>query len=257
MRGIYKILLVKALLLVFFNQGIQEIITSSDVSFQLIEVPVIDITFYMMGREEADANSLKLIRENVEYLNLEFEGSIKFEINSFFVNQGHALLPDLHKEYFSVEELTVDKLVKDIENKGSINVFIFDSYIVEEMQAELMGFTPIFRASFKDYETSSPSFDRIFLSYNALVKQTTLVHEMGHFLGLDHPWEMTEINKDLMGLSDKNDVQNNHMAYGLHVEKFTYEQLERMQHFALKFREYLVDRKEYFVNNQLVSTSHY
>ena len=191
------------------------------------------------------------------YLNDEFEGVIKFEAKEIVVNSGQAFLPDLHKEYFGVEEKTVDSLVRDIESHGSINVYIFDSYVIEELNAELMGFTPIFKANHKEYVNASPNFDRIFLSYSSLPKQTTLVHEMGHFLGLDHPWEMSEINQSMMGLHSDSDIDHNHMAYGINVESFTYEQLERMQHFALEFRSYLIDRREYYINDDLVSSFDY
>ncbi len=257
MDGVFKILLVKALLVLCFNPSLENIFPFQNNITQVTEVPVMDMRFYLMSRSDVKSETIKSIRDNVDYLNKEFEGIIKFEVEHFFIDKGHALLPDLHKEYFGVEKLTIDSLVENIEHKGSINVFVFDSYVVEEVNAELMGFTPIFRASHKDYINASPSFDRIFLSYNALAKQTTLVHEMGHFLGLDHPWEMSEINRKLMGLESEEQVKRNHMAYGLHVDGFTHEQLERMQHFALEFRSYLIDRKEYFVNNNLVSMVEY
>lgn len=249
MTNVSKIIFVKLFLIFSLNMGVNEIIPFNNLTINLVTVPVLNLNFYMMNRSEADTETLASIRENVTYLNQEFEHQIKFEVKQFFVDDGFALLPDLHKEYFGVEELTVDKLVKDIEEQGSINVFIFDSYVIEEMNAELMGFTPIFRAAHKEYEKTSPNFDRIFLAYSALEKKTTLVHEMGHFLGLDHPWEMTEINQDLMGLNSTASIEKNHMAYGAKVEGFTSEQLARMQHFALQFRAYLLSRKEYRIKN--------
>lgn len=209
------------------------------------EIPVMEVNFYMMGRTRAALKEINALKDNVEYLNREFEGKIKFEMNQYVVNEGFALLPDLHREYIGVEELTVDSLVKNIESQGSINVFIFDSYVIEDLDAELMGFTPIFKAKHSDYELVSPSFDRIFIAYSALEKKTTLVHEMGHFLGLDHPWEMTDTNRNLMGLSSQDLTEKNHMAYGFKVSEFTDEQLEKMQHFALEFRTYLVKKREY------------
>jgi len=254
MTNVSKIFLAKFILVVCFNLSINDIIPFNNLTNNLVEVPVMDLNFYMMSRSSADAETLKSIRENVAYLNEEFENKIKFEVKQFFVDEGHALLPDLHKEYFGVEELTVEKLVKNIEDKGSINVYIFDSYVIEDLNAELMGFTPIFRASHKEYEQTSPTFDRIFLAYSALRKKTTLVHEMGHFLGLDHPWEMTDINQDLMGLNSTASIEENHMAYGSKVEGFTSEQLDRMQHFALQFRGYLVNRKEYYFKTEMLSS---
>ncbi len=253
MLSISKILIAKALLVFCANLSISDNANFHFFNDNLVEVPVIDVNFYMMNRSEAEVSTLVQLRENMAYLNEEFEDAIKFEVKNFFVNEGYALLPDLHQEYFSVEELTIDSLVRDIETEGAINVYIFDSYVIEEMNAELMGFTPIFRAGHSEYENASPGFDRIFLAYSALEKKTTLVHEMGHFLGLDHPWEMSQINQHLMGLEDEASIEKNHMAYGHKVEGFTREQLERMQHFALQFRSYLVSRKEYFLKDHLAN----
>ncbi|WP_235294773.1 zinc metalloprotease [Portibacter lacus] len=245
MTNFYKTIIAKAIALLLFSFNSSDLNPFINLSKNMVEIPVMDVNFYMMNRSDVDAATLGQIRENVRYLNEEFEQTIIFEVNHFFINEGHAYLPDLHKEYFGVEELTIDSLVENIEDQGSINIYIFDSYVIQEMNAELMGFTPIFRASHKDYADASPSFDRIFLAYSALEKKTTLVHEMGHFLGLDHPWEMSDINKDLMGLSEKSDISENHMAYGPSVDGFTSEQLERMQHFAKQFRAYLINRKEF------------
>ena len=253
MDGVLKILLLKAVFVLCFNQGFQNLFPFNKSLSEYSQVPVMELRFFMMGRDSADVNTILKIKENVNFLNEEFEGAVKFEAKEIFVDEGYALLPDLHKEYFGMEKKLVDSLVGDLENSGSINVFIFDSYVVEEVNAELMGFTPIFKASHKEYINVSPSFDRIFIAYSALSKQTTLVHEMGHFLGLDHPWEMTEISKNLMGLNNESEVDNNHMAYGINVESFTYEQLDRMQHFALEFRSYLINRKEFYINDNLIT----
>ena len=253
MIGMFKLLLMKTLLIFSFGPSKQQKEVNNDSTSAFREVPVLGLNFYMMGRDEASSQHLTAIRDNVEYLNSEFEGRIKFEIGHLFVDDGYALLPDLHQEYFGVEELTVDSLVENIESKGSINVFIFDSYVVEEVNSELMGFTPIFRAEHKEYVNASPSFDRIFLAYNALKKQSTLVHEMGHFLGLDHPWQMNEVNKVLLGLDTEQGIEKNHMAYGVKVDHFTAQQLDRMWHFAIRFRSYLFQRTEYHYGNGLVS----
>ncbi|WP_235296960.1 zinc metalloprotease [Portibacter marinus] len=251
MVSLSKILIAKAILVFCFNLSFNESVPFYTVKDNIVEVPIMKLNFYMMNRSDAEAETLRSIRKNVEYLNKEFQDVIKFEIEQFFVDEGHAYLPDLHQEYFGVEELTVDSLVRDLESKGTINVFIFESYFIEDLNAELMGFTPIFKASHKEYVNASPSFDRIFLAYNALGKQTTLVHEMGHFLGLDHPWEMSEINQGMMGLHDEDAIQENHMAYGPRVSGFTNEQLARMQHFALQFRRYLVNRSEFRLRGEI------
>ena len=104
-----------------------------------------------------------------------------------------------------------------------------------------MGFTPILRTRQSSYHVNSPRFDRIFIAYPGLEDMSTLVHEMGHYLGLRHPWQMNSIDKELMGLSSDSITAKNHMTYEFNVSEFTKEQLERMRDFALRFRGYLVE----------------
>jgi hypothetical protein len=253
MNRVFNILLIKAFVLILINPFLQDKNPFDGILMQFEKVPIMELSFYMMGRDHVDDGIIQRVNENVQYLNQEFEDKVKFEVKHYFIDDGFAMLPDLHKEYFGVEELTVDSLVKNLENKGSINVFIFDSYVEEEINAELMGFTPIFRTSQHDYRLVSPTFDRIFIAYGALEKQTTLVHEMGHFLGLEHPWEMNEKNKDVFGLANEEDIKENHMAYGIEVHNFTPEQLDRMQQFALEYRSYLIERTEFNLKNSIAS----
>jgi len=69
-----------------------------------------------------------------------------------------------------------------------------------------------------------------------------LVHEMGHFFGLKHPWEISSIAKHRLGIRNSHDEAKNHMSYGNEVETFTSQQLEEMRRYALNYRKYLMDR---------------
>jgi len=208
-----------------------------------MEVPVLNLNVYMMGKIDSDPEMTVLVNENIDYLNEEFEGQIEFEFNQFFMDHGQAYLPDLYKEYMAHEETaSIDALIKPIEIKGAINIFIFDTYSEEGTDKALMGFTPRLKAQQEAYGSNSPNFDRIFMAYEGLENKSTLVHEMGHFLGLHHPWELSGSRKLAFGIRTNIDESHNHMSYGVDVNKFTSQQLESMRLHAMKYRQYLMDR---------------
>jgi len=209
-----------------------------------IEVPTMKINFYIMGKEEVDESIMIDVQLNMDYLNEEFEGKIKF----FFDNQ-KAYLPDIYKALLDLDDDWVDEIVSPIETQGSLNVFIFETYAEEGLGAALMGFTPLLPNNQEDYGLISPEFDRMYIAYKGLSKKSTLVHEIGHFLGLKHPWEMSALKKQILGFNKKSDELNNHMSYHHTVNKFTPEQLEHMRVFALKYRSYLFEQTEWIAYN--------
>jgi len=214
-----------------------------------IEVPTMKINFYVMGKEEVDENVMLDVQLNMQYLNEEFEGKIKFTNEYFFFDNQQAYLPDIYKALLDLNDDWVDAIVSPIEMQGSLNVFIFETYAEEEIKAALMGFTPLLPNNQEDYGLISPEFDRMYIAYAGLKKQSTLVHEVGHFLGLKHPWEMSELKKQILGFNEKSDELNNHMSYHHTVNKFTPEQLNHMRIFALKYRSYLFEQTEWIAYN--------
>jgi len=194
----------------------------------------------MMGKDNADNTITLKIGENVEYMNEEFEGEILFELNELFIEPNGAYLPDLYTDFHQRSQTFINSLVHPIEKQGSVNIYLFDTYSEENSDAALMGFTPRLRANESAYANNSPRFDRIFIAYQGLEDMTTLTHEMGHFLGLKHPWELSHAEQHNLGLRDKHVVEVNHMAYGESVSSFTKQQLEKMRKHALKYRQYLM-----------------
>lgn len=219
----------------------QEVSTNGELTKTWYEVPVLRLNFYMMGMDSVDQEITIRIGENIAYLNQEFEGKVKFILNELVMDENHAYLPDLHLDFFKRRGQHLQSLVDPIEKEGSINVYLFNTYSADNKNSALMGFTPILRMRQKSYHVNTPRFDRIFIAYPGLHDMSTLVHEMGHFLGLRHPWEMNGLDQELMGLTTDSTLNKNHMTYELTVSEFTPEQLERMRDFALRFRGYLVD----------------
>ena len=205
-----------------------------------LDAPTLKLNFYLMGKTEVDHDIILEIGDNVEYLNQEFEGKVKFEINKLFMEEKHAFLPDIYKSFRTRTTTSVRELVKDIEEPGAVNIYLLDTYTEGPNNKALMGFTPILKGKHRTYVHNSPRFDRMFIAYPGLQDKSTIVHEMGHFLGLSHPWEMNSLDKDLMGLNSEESLKGNHMTYNISVDRFTPQQLNRMQDFARRFRNYLM-----------------
>lgn len=196
----------------------------------------------MMGMSEIDQTTAAHINANVIYLNQEFEGRILFKVGNIGTSSQHAYIPDIHSEYISNESSTYVDMVASVEDAGNINVFLFDTYTKNDGVTAMTGFTPVLSAYHSTYASNSPQFDRLFIAYPGLENKSTLVHEMGHFLGLHHPWEMHSLDQELMGFNADNSSETNHMTYHHDVDHFTVEQLDRMHHFAMQFRSYLIKK---------------
>lgn len=231
------------------SPGIFSLYETAGAEAEFIEVPTMRINFYIMGREEVDQNAIMDIELNMNYLNEEFEGKIKFTNEFYFFDNQSAYLPEIRKALLDFDDEWVNEIVEPIEIKGSLNVFVFDTYVEENLNASLMGFTPLLPLKQEDYGLISPEFDRMYIAYEGLKKLSTLVHEVGHFLGLKHTWEMGELKKKILGINTKTDEMNNHMSYHHTVNKFTEEQLEEMRVYALKYRSYLLQETEWISYN--------
>ena len=206
------------------------------------EIPVMNVNFYMMGMENIDQNITLQIGENIEVLNKGFEGEILFEIDQIFIDHKGAYLPDLYTDFRNGDQQVINSLINPIEKKGGINVYLFHTYCEENTTAALMGFTPRLRMREYTYAKNSPKFDRIFIAYDGLQDKTTLIHEMGHFLGLKHPWELSPSDQYILGLRNPDIINANHMGYGNDVSGFTKQQLSKMRKNALQFRKYLMSK---------------
>lgn len=207
-----------------------------------MQVPVLKVNFYLMGHKEENDEAFLQIGSNIDYINQEFEGMIGFELNELYTEHKSAWLPDVYEDIYAQQGSQTKRMIAPIEQKTGINVFVFPTYCKEGTDQALMGFTPILKAQQEKYRSSSPNFDRIFISYDGLQNETTLIHEMGHFLGLKHPWELSRSKKYVMGLRTNYGITKNHMNYGTAVQEFTLEQLRTMQSYALKYRRYLASK---------------
>lgn len=204
------------------------------------EIPIMHVSFYLMGVDSVDQALSASIYKNIRHLNREFEDMVQFSIKDISTSSSTADLPELYTDFHENDQKLIDSLILPIEKSGGINVFVFDTHVDETGSAALMGFSPRLVSGYDIYESISPAFDRIYMAYEGLEDMTTLVHEMGHFFGLSHPWELSEDQKKRCGIHNALDASQNHMSYGPDVHQFTPQQLLQMHEYILDYRKYLM-----------------
>jgi len=179
-----------------------------------------------------------LVDENMEILNTAFDESVVFEKEGEVMKSDlNPLLPDLFKKY-SDNAAEFDS-IRTYSKKGFITVFLMPTVEDTVRGQVLLGFTPIYSDWFEGFEQVSPRMDNIFVSYDGLQKGSTLTHEMGHFLGLAHPFQLDFDERKELGLESEKAICVNYMNYNCFVNQFTKGQTNLMGYFAKKYRSYL------------------
>lgn len=182
-------------------------------------------------------------------LNFAFKNVIKFKWNQEIL---------IHP----FDTLTLNNLYNESMVNGTYNVYgstikaysqtgYYNVYIVRTnfnvFSDILLGFTPVLNSpELTDYSVLMPKFDNTFIAYESIVDdeyltENTLIHETGHWLSLDHPWELSDSMKIAMGLNSKSKYCINYMNYNCYTSEFTNQQLNKMYYFAKNYRKYLVN----------------
>lgn len=205
----------------------------------------IDIVFHFileLGKESIDYDTL-LLDTAINKLNRAFENTIKFNLHDkIYYHTSNMDLKELYTDYIK-DSKRYDKLIKGNSLKGYYNIFILKDPLQDALGNTLMGFTPVFVTGFEDYIKISPHYDLVLLSYRGLFEYNdgaALIHETGHFLGLQHVFDMEHSDMIDMGFINEYEICVNYMNYNCFSSKFTKQQLEYMVLFARYYRNYLL-----------------
>lgn len=224
--------------------------TFKSTAVEIIKKPTYNIHYHFVVDSEKNKNDVDLdVLENV-HKNVRSAYASIFNLNydtaTFIVNEYD--INDFYEE-FSAQADPMDnklwlQLTEDKERHKSINVYIInDSAAPLQSNAKLTGFTPIILDKVELYEQISPQYDNLAVTYSGLFEYElggSLIHELGHFFGLEHPWQYSHSELELFGLDDKMTTCVNYMNYNCFVTAFTKEQKEFMYFFGTTYRKYLI-----------------
>ncbi len=201
-----------------------------------IDTQFITLRFIAFPGEPEHLDSL--ITENISILNQAFDASIVFaHPDSIIKSDKKNILTELYDAYIDGDQ-NFEK-IRTYSKKGTINVFLMPTQEDTLNGQVLLGFTPIYQDWFKGLEQVSPRMDNLFVSYDGIQKQTTLTHEMGHFFGLSHPFQMNFEERKKLSLETEKAICTNFMNYNCFVNEFTNNQVHLMNYFAKTYRSYL------------------
>lgn len=234
-RIVYSILLVISVGIISFT---------SNTSYRYGTIPTLQISYHLISKNfnlNTD-DTLMLIKLNNE-LNNAFSNICQFKIYSIDTIQSSSTLWKLYKNYTTStgDILTALKNIYQVNN--TINIYIYFNGTVET-DYYLLGFTSLRVLSEMDNILDFNYSDAIFVSKNALLLYAdahTLIHEMGHFFGLKHPFsaEMTREELSAMGLTDINVLCTNYMNYNCYTDNWTLQQRLYMKKYIMSYRSYL------------------
>ena len=192
------------------------------------EPPVFTLVYHFLQNKADKAKWEQLAIENTEILNDEMSGYMSFDIDTLMYWYDY----DIPIDDFSNKDFRT--LLESIEEDEVINIFVTST------NTSLRGFTTVFNTWFEGYEIKAPKYDNIFLSWISVEEKNALVHEVGHFFGLNHVWTYAPSELDNLGITTDRDSCLNVMNYGCCPEGLTETQKWRMLMYGALHRNYLI-----------------
>lgn len=214
----------------------------------------IDITYHILASniqqfQEVRLKSNELILGLQSELNIAFHNRFKFNIDTTNIQ--------IHIEPITIIEIYNNlkynngaiylKLVQTYSKKNTINIYIIPSITDGEKINDrvLLGFTPILEKFDYKYDVYTPIYDNIFVSHDLNNKKEiyiTIIHEIGHYLGQKHVFDLTYDEQLKSGINSKHLVKYNYMNYGDSINNFTDIQVNDMEEFLYDNRFYLINK---------------
>lgn len=200
------------------------------------------LTFYIFGDLYGDID--RDIRLSVDTLNIEYIDS--FAVLNIYNIKGISYDID---NLIYLNNGIYDSLVSVYKNPNGFNVFVVDD---NDPYEGLLGFTIMLTTYYDYYITDTNTYyNTCVISKKALSgfydkgiyrnNKNTLVHEVTHMFAGVHTWEMPQIFKDSMGITNK--VERNHrMNYVEYPHIITEKHKRYIKNFGDKYR---YNRKSY------------
>ncbi|MEM1318864.1 MAG: hypothetical protein AAGG75_01340 [Bacteroidota bacterium] len=216
----------------------QDSILSACLQTRFAKAMQFEMQFYLM--RPFPRNFYELIDSNIAMLNEAFKGKIEFLAKEEVVVLETAItLNDLYYDYLGDQQV-FSELRKEL-RAGQINVVLTNTVEDTVKGTVLLGFTPVFSDWNEGFAKQSPLMDNMLISWEGMDKGTTLIHEMGHFMSLAHPWQLSYADRKRLQLESERSICTNFMNYNCFVNQFTPGQLLQMHWFARNYRSYLMN----------------
>ena len=177
------------------------------------------------------------------------------EVESFLV-QSHNNINWLFRKGFVFEMLPqiwysqVDMNIDDATNRGDLfedatneigkEDGIMYVYVAANTRHTLLGFTVVFPSCKECYVKLAPKYDFIVLSRESISNPNTLAHEVGHFFGLPHTFEIPQKWLESYGLEDDRVRCINKMGYVCCAHDTTGKQVGIMWNYCATNRHNLI-----------------
>lgn len=213
-------------------------------------VPVFALKYHILVLED----SIKLTGEEIndinyahQRLNEAYHGEIEFDMDTSFnyITSG-LTLDTIYNDYLyngkPALQTQYGQLISEHNVDGFINIYVLKTNVSPNGQ-KLMGFTPVMSQSPSSYYLQKGEFDAMGISFEGLYEYetgSTLIHEMGHWFGLKHPWQYTDEQKKELGLDTDLEFCVNHMNYSCFVDRFTPQQIKFQNTYGIAYRYYVI-----------------
>lgn len=189
-----------------------------------------------------NAEQLDSIRQNigaaVQHLNEVSEGVLTYSATAPRHIVQSLELREMYQAFAKTPN-AYDAFVAATASLDTLTVYITTSSSTEA--GKLLGFTPELPTDDDNLErmrrdtARAKLFGHVFVASDGLTAGT-LAHEVYHWLGLAHPWEISEDDRRVLGIDAPDVLDANLMSYSDRQRSLTSQQLASAHHYAQTYR---------------------